>query len=64
MLSGDLLLDLEQERPHILIGLNRRNGMRYFGDIGGRKGSAPQQQKPDADYYRGTSQTRSIPAHR
>ena len=41
MLSGDLLLDLEQERPHILIGLNRRNGMRSLGDIGGQERKRP-----------------------
>jgi hypothetical protein len=34
--SGNLLLDLEQERPELRIGLHRRNGGRFSGKIVGR----------------------------
>jgi hypothetical protein len=46
-----LLLDLEQERPKFRVGLHRRNGRRFSGNIVGREGSAPDQQEAGADRY-------------
>jgi hypothetical protein len=57
-----LLLDLEQERPELRIGLHRRNGGRFSRNIVGREGSDPYQQEAGADRYRPPRQARSIPA--
>jgi hypothetical protein len=58
--SGDLLLDLEQERSELRIGLHRRNG--FSGNIVGREGTPPYQQEAGADRYQPPRQTRPIPA--
>ena len=51
MSYGDLLLDLQQERPKFLIDLHSRNGGRFSGNIVGGEGSAPYQQETGADRY-------------
>ena len=58
MSYGDLLLDLQQERPKFLIDLHSRNGGRFSGNIVGGEGSAPYQQETGADRYWPPRQTR------
>jgi hypothetical protein len=60
--SGNLLLDLEQQRLEFRVGLRRRNGRRFPKNIVGREGSASDQQEASVDCYQPPRQTRFITA--
>ena len=60
MSSGNLLLDLEQQRLEFRVGLRRRR--RFPKNIAGREGSASDQQEASVDCYQPPRQTRFITA--